>query len=135
MNALTRCSFLIGSWKMLEEPVKSILSYLDGKAREGFTGGIKMGFEDGRPASFAESTNPDFKVPEVQREFSLEDRVKKACSRKFYGTLFLVYREGNITNFYDNRTWQGQVLEDMLNSFGLPVEVKPKTRFTVRVRK
>jgi hypothetical protein len=120
---------------MLEEPVKSILSYLDGKAREGFTGGIKMGFENGRPVSFAESTNPDFKVPEVQREFSMEDSVKRACSGKFYGTLFLVYREGNITHFYYNRTWQGQVLEDMLKFSGLAGKAKPKTRFTVAVRK
>jgi hypothetical protein len=121
---------------MLEEPVKSILSYLDGKAREGFTGGIKMGFENGRPASFAESTNPDFKVPEVQREFSLEDNIRKACGGKFYGTLFFVFREGCITHFYYNRTWQGQVLEDMLRIIsGLPGKAKPKTRFTVVVRK
>jgi hypothetical protein len=121
---------------MLEEPVKSILLYLDGKAREGFTGGIKMGFEKGRPASFAESTNPDFKVSEVQREFSLEDNIKEACGRSFYGTLFFVYREGSITHFYKNRTWQGQVLEDMLCSIsGLLEKAKPKTRFAVAVRK
>jgi hypothetical protein len=120
---------------MPEEPVKSILSYLDGKAREGFTGGIKMGFENGKPASFAESTNPDFKMPEVQKEFSIEDSVKKACGGRFYGTLFLVYSKGCITHFYYNRTWQGQILEDMLNVSGLPGKARLKTRFTVAVRK
>jgi hypothetical protein len=135
MNVLTRCSFLIGNWKMPVEYVKSILSYLDVKAREWFTGGIKMGFENGMPVSFAESTNPNFNVPEVQNEFSLEDSIKKVCSKKFYGTLFLVYREGCITNFYENRTWQGQVLEDMLHVFSSPGKAKPKTHFTVVVRK
>ncbi|GHU09559.1 hypothetical protein FACS1894151_07560 [Spirochaetia bacterium] len=119
---------------MLEEPVKNIMLYLDSKARERFSGGVKMGFEDGRPASFAESTHPDLDIPEVQYDFNLAETLEKACRGKFYGTLFFVYREGEITHFYYNRTWQGRVLEGMLVDLDSP-KPKPKTRLTVVVNR
>jgi hypothetical protein len=122
---------------MLEEPVKSIIKYLDGKAKEGFSGGVKMGFEDGRPASFVESTHPDLEVPKIPFDFNLVENIQKACKGKFYGTLFLVYDEGKITHFYYNRTWQGRVLEGMLLdiSGNTPPKVKPKPRLSVVVHR
>jgi hypothetical protein len=133
MNALTRLFFSRRKLKMLDELVKNILFYLDGKTREGYSGGIKMGFEDGRPASLAESTNPDRVVPEVEYDFNLPETIRKYCAGKFYGTLFFIYNKGKITHFYRNRTWQGRVLEELLGKAPLKTEQKP--RFTVVVRK
>jgi hypothetical protein len=95
---------------------ESILSYLDGKARDGFTGGIRMGFEDGRPHSFAETDNPDTTIAETKAEFDIGDKLKTACTPKYYGTLFLVYDHGRITHFCSNKTMNGKVLEEMLQS-------------------
>ncbi|GHU75316.1 hypothetical protein FACS189461_1340 [Spirochaetia bacterium] len=118
---------------MLEEPANSILLYLDSKAKDGFSGGIKMGFEDGRPASFVESMHPDMDVPEVKKDFDLAGNIRQACTGKFYGTLFLVYQAGKITHFYRNRTWQGRVLEGMLE--GLAGNPKGKQRVTIVVKR
>ena len=99
-----------------EEFVKNILSYLDGKEKACFSGGIRMGFEDGRPHSFAETKNPDREIPEAGPNFNIAEEIKTACSAQFYGTLFLVYENGRITRFNPVRTFQGKALEEMLQT-------------------
>jgi hypothetical protein len=124
---------------MLEDRIKSILIYLHNKEREYYTGGIRMGFEDGRPVSFVETTCPDKKIIQVDPLFNIDGKIRMACTGKFYGTLFVIYANGKITHFYYNQTWQGRLLEEMLERDrfcpGAQQEVRPKTRFTVAVRK
>jgi hypothetical protein len=118
---------------MLEARIKNILSYLHNKERELYTGGIRMGFEDGRPISFAETTHPDKEIPEVDPSFNIEGKIRMACTGKFYGTLFMVYTKGYISHFYSNRTWQGRVLEEMLQ--GNPILLNPPKRVAIAVRR
>jgi len=115
---------------MREGRIRGILSYLDGKAREGFTGGVRMGFEDGRPQSFAETKNPDKEIPETIPGFNIKKELETACTDKYYGTLFLVYESGQIIRFSTMRTYQGKVLDEMLGSM-----MQPKQRLAVTVRR
>jgi hypothetical protein len=118
---------------MQEERIESILSYLNRKTAEHYTGGIRMGFEDGRPASFVESTNPDHSAPVVERDFDVKEIIKKACKGKYFGTLFFIYESGNITNFSYLQSWQGRVLEEMLQMVPPPRHER-SGRLTVRLR-
>jgi len=107
-----------------------ILFYFNNKAKEKFSGGIKMGFENGCPNSCAENTNSDFNAPEIEADFDLEEKIKTACGLGFYGTLFFVYESSNIISFYQTRTWQGKDLEAMLIR-----QVSPPKRFVVAVKR
>jgi hypothetical protein len=99
----------------MQDYIKSIKLYLDEKRYERFTGGIKMGFEDGTPQTFWISTNPEFKSPGIDDHFDLEAKLMMAVSGGFSGTLFFILREGKITDFYCNQTIQGRRLIEFLN--------------------
>ncbi|MDR0474541.1 MAG: hypothetical protein LBH43_12815 [Treponema sp.] len=119
----------------MQESVKGVLSYLDDKATAGYTGGIKMGFEDGRPTGFAETDNPDTTIKKVKADFDIEERVKKACNPKYYGTIFLVYENGLITHCCSNKTMNGKVLDEMLQGYSQYTAAPPKKRVAVVVKR
>jgi hypothetical protein len=136
MIILTRWSFLKGKReKMQEERIESILSYLNRKADEHYTGGVRMGFEDGRPASFVESTNPDHTAPKVPGNFNERDVIKKACRNKYFGTLFFIYEAGKITHFSYIQSWQGRVLEEMLYGAPSSLPARPPKRLAVTIKR
>jgi hypothetical protein len=114
---------------MQDRRVKQIMAYLEGKAAGKFTGGVKMGFENGHAVSFSESSNADFRTtPELAEDFILEDQLWKALARGYYGTLYFVFRKGEVTNFYYNRTWQGRALEEFLSPAPLPCGAGARTK-------
>ncbi|GHV91197.1 hypothetical protein AGMMS50268_17000 [Spirochaetia bacterium] len=119
---------------MLETPVQNIMLFLEDKAKKNFSGGVKMTFEDGRPVAFVETTHPDTEGLELTIDFDIAEKVKIACRRRFYGTLFLIYDNGKITHYYYNQVWQRHGLEEMLEGFDGP-KSKPKTRLTVVVNR
>jgi len=100
---------------MQEETIRKVMSYLHDKTREGFSGGVKMGFEYGSPKSIAETLNPDATLP-LPDGFNIEEEIKTAFNGDFFGTLFFVYENGKITHFNRIKTMQGKVLEKMFES-------------------
>ena len=118
------------------DQLKNILLYIAYKERENFTGGIKMGFEEGRPHGFVETLNPDYTIPTIEQNFKLEDKIKKACSIDFYGTLLFILKSGKITHFTENRTYQGRILENMLNSIPINnhLNIKKKVILATNIR-
>ena len=108
----------------MQETIMKILTYLFSKESERFTGGIKMGFENGKPSSFSETFCPDKEIIAVNNEFDLETFIKKACEPGFYGTLFVVYENGILTHYNRVRTIQGSVLERVLGSRDIPMRPK-----------
>jgi len=117
---------------MPDERIKSILSYLAGKTREGFTGGIKMGFEDGKPKGFAETDNPDTTIARIKPDFKINERISMACTPGFFGTLFLVYENGEITHSCYNKTFNGQVLDKMLSPNSAPAPGKKRIGVVIK---
>jgi hypothetical protein len=99
----------------MQNYVRSIKAYFDEKRQARFTGGIKMGFEDGVPQTFWISTRPEFFNSGLEDKFDLEAKLTTAVSNGFSGTLFFVLKEGIITDFYCNETLQGRRLMDFLN--------------------
>ena len=111
---------------------KNILSYLFSKESERFTGGIKMGFENGKLSSISETFCPDKEIIAVNNEFDLETFIKNACEPRFYGTLFVVYEKGILTHYNRVRTIQGQVLEQVLIKFDIPRPKQSVVKMGVR---
>lgn len=99
----------------MQDYVKSIKLYFEEKRRMRFTGGIKMGFEDGTPQTFWTSTSPEFKAPGLEANFNLDAKLIMASSKGFSGALFFILKEGEITDFYCNETLQGHKLMEFLN--------------------
>jgi hypothetical protein len=109
---------------MQDETIRNILSYLSSKELEGFTGGVKMGFENGKPQSFSETFCPDKEIIAVDALFDLESFIRDACKPGFHGTLYIVYKSGILTHYNRVRTMQGQVLERVLGSRDIPMRPK-----------
>lgn len=118
---------------MREEQYRDIVSYLDGKRKTGFNGGVRIGFEKGKPGSIAETDNPDTSIPCIGSGFSIGDKIRMACGEGFHGTLFFVFREGEPTHFSYNRTVSGYEL-DMLLKYknGCPAAVKRRISVTAK---
>lgn len=117
-----------------EMVIQRILSYLFGKQLEEFSGGIKMGFENGKPVSFSETFCPDKGVLEAKDNtgFDLETFIDEACKDKFFGTLYLVYSMGKLTHYNRVRTIQGQVLQSILGCH--EESPKPFEKRVIKVR-
>jgi hypothetical protein len=99
----------------MRKSAESILDLYDGKRREGFTGGIKIGFEQGRPVNCSEYSNPEQDPPPVPKGFNPEDRIKKACTDGYYGSLLFIFKDGEITHFSYVRTWAGKGIEELFS--------------------
>ena len=108
----------------MQETINNILAYLFSKESERFTGGIKMGFENGKPSSFSETFCPDKEIITVNNEFNLEAFIKKACEPGFHGTLFVVFENGILTQYNRVRTIQGPVLDRVLGGRDIPIQPK-----------
>ena len=119
---------------MQDETIRNILSYLSSKELEGFTGGVKMGFENGNPQSFSETFCPDKEIIAADALFNLESFIGDACKHGFFGTLYIVYKNGILTHYNRVRTMQGQVLERVLSSRDIPMRHK-KSVVKMGVRK
>ena len=107
---------------------KRIIAYLLNKQMAEFTGGVKMGFEAGRPNGFTENLAPDESIPQVETYFNTDEKIKLACNPEFYGTLFFIFKNGLITHFNLIRTYQGRLLEKMLQIPSNPIMQHPKKR-------
>jgi hypothetical protein len=120
---------------MQEEYREKILTYLDNKKRECFTGGVKIGFEHGRPSGISENLKPD---PEtnllIKNDFNIVEQINLACTGDFFGTLIFVYDCGEVTHFNRIKTIQGTVLSKMLDE-RTAIQPRQKSRVVVGVRK
>ena len=98
----------------MQKSADSILCLFDKKQREKFTGGIKLGFEQGRPVNCSEYSDPKETPPAVTGDFSLSDRLKKACSSGYYGSHLYIFKDGIITHASSVQTWMGQGIQSLL---------------------
>jgi hypothetical protein len=99
----------------MQKSAESILGLFNQKHQEGFSGGIKIGFEQGRPVNCSEYSNPEQDPPPIPADFNLSDRIDKACATDYYGSLLFVFNKGEITHFSYVRTWGGRGIDDLLS--------------------
>jgi hypothetical protein len=92
---------------------EAIMNYLNDKMLEGFNGGVKIGFEYGRPSGIGETLKPDESVM-LPNGFNLEKEISEAFHGDFFGTLFFAYKNGEVTHFNRIKTIQGKVLDKIL---------------------
>lgn len=100
----------------MQESADSILDLFEKKRQENFTGGIKLGFEQGRPVSCSEYSNPEQEPPPVPEGFNLETSISKACKNSYYGSLLFILKEGAITHYSYVQTWAGRGIEGLLGA-------------------
>jgi len=110
---------------------EAIISYLNDKTQEGFTGGVKIGFEYGRPSSVAENFHVEVLIP-LPDGFDIKKQVTEALNGDFFGTLFFVFKDGQITHFNRIRTFQGKVLDKVILGYA---DAAPPVRKAVGIRR
>ena len=96
--------------------------------QEGFTGGIKLGFEYGRPVNCSEYSSPEFSPPPVPSDFNPQEVLKKAFLSDYYGSLYFVFEAGAITHFSYIQTWAGQSIKTLLEKSSTPMKGKVSAR-------
>ena len=106
----------------MQEHIGKIKAFLDDKKAEMFTGGIKMNFEEGKPATLWISDVPNFEEKPVKESFDLDKELRRATSSAFSGNLFFLFVDGRIEHFYTIETKQGRKLLEWLDTYA------PRTR-------
>jgi hypothetical protein len=104
----------------MQEHVGKIKAFLEDYQLKSFTGGIKMGFEEGKPMTFWISSVPDFKNKPVEEGFDLDKTLSMATVGTFTGSLFFLLEGGEIKHYYFNETLQGRKLLDKLDGYRGP---------------
>jgi hypothetical protein len=118
----------------MQEHVRKIKGFLEEYQNKAFTGGIKMGFEEGKPMTFWISSVPDFKNKPIEEGFDLEKMLKMAANGSFTGSLFFLLEGGEIKHFYYNETIQGRKLLEKLDGYRAMVSRTPEKRVVVALR-
>jgi hypothetical protein len=118
----------------MQEHVGKIKNFLEEYRHKAFTGGIKMGFEEGKPMTFWISSVPDFKNKPIEEGFDLEKMIKMAADGSFTGSLFFLLEDGEIKHFYYNETIQGRKLLEKLNGYRAGASPAPGKRVVVALR-
>jgi hypothetical protein len=100
----------------MQESADFILGLFEKKRRENFTGGVKLGFEQGRLVNCSEYSNPEQSPPPVPEGYNLKEKIVKACNTSYYGSLLFILQEGKITHFSYVQTWAGRGVEGLLGA-------------------
>jgi hypothetical protein len=98
----------------MQKSADSLICLFNKKQREKFTGGIKLGFEQGRLVNCTEYSDPERTPPPLPDGFSLHERLKMACTNGFYGSLLFIFKDGIITNTSTVQTWASQGIQSLL---------------------
>jgi hypothetical protein len=98
----------------MHKSADSLICLFDKKRREKFTGGIKLGFEQGRLVNCVEYSDPERMPPLLPDDFSLRECFRMACSSGFYGSLLFFFKNGTIRNASSVRTWTGPGIQSLL---------------------
>ncbi|WP_461246349.1 hypothetical protein [Treponema sp. R6D11] len=99
----------------MQKSADSLLCLFDKKRNEKFTGGIKIGFDSGRPVNCSEYSDPKDLPPPVPKGFSVREQIKKACASDYYGSHTYILSDGEITHASTVRTWSGQGIHTLLD--------------------
>ena len=110
----------------MQKSADSLAALFNRKQQEKFTGGIKLGFNQGRLVNCSEYSDPKDLPPRIPADFSLHERLKKACANGFYGTLLFIFKDGIITNHSSVQTWESKGIENLLeeSSAGMTTSAK-----------
>jgi len=98
----------------MQKSADSLLCLFDKKKQEKFTGGIKLGFDSGRPVNCSEYSDPKDLPPPVPEGFSIREQIKNACASDYYGSHTYIFNDGEITHASTVRTWAGQGIQSLL---------------------
>jgi hypothetical protein len=98
----------------MQKSADSIIRLFDKKRHDHFTGGIKLGFEQGRPVNCSEYSNPEQSPPPVPEGFNIQEHITRACANGYYGSLLFILDDGKVTHFSYVRTWAGKGIDDLL---------------------
>jgi hypothetical protein len=117
----------------MQEYIGRIRAFIDVQMRKKFTGGIKLGFGGGNLNYLSFSDTPDFDIPSVNLDFSLDEKLSMATNTLFSGSLFLVLDRGNITKCGYHQALQGRQLSEFLG--GYKSAASTGRRVAVRVKR
>jgi hypothetical protein len=98
----------------MQKSADSLICLLDRKRREKFTGGIKLGFDQGRPVNCSEYSDPKDLPPPISQGFSVREQIKKACASDYYGSHTYIFNNGEITHVSTVQTWAGRSIQVLL---------------------
>jgi hypothetical protein len=139
------CPGVFFSWDtdMIDDYTEYVISFLEVKKKEMFTGNIKISIEKGNLTYISESSIPEFSAMEVDGSFDLALNIKKACQKGYYGSLHIRFDNGKLTNYSYIQSWQGPVMDKMLtdlhtnhkiHNMTRVVKIKGKTRFVMATK-
>jgi len=98
----------------MQKSADSVARLMDGYRQRKFTGGIKLGFEQGRLVNCSEYSDPKESPPPIPADFSLRERLKKACASDYYGSHLFILKEGEITHTSFIQTWASRGIQILL---------------------
>ena len=92
-----------------------ITDCLDKKRRQGFSGCVKMAFEDGKLSLVSEANHLDFPMSKVFSRETVLELAGMASEKGFCGTLVFFFNRGEIEFYSYLRNYKGDSLEAFLN--------------------
>lgn len=93
-----------------------IIDFLEKKKAQGFTGCVKMVFEDGRLSLVMEANRLDFPMSKVFSQKAILGLVDIAEKRNFCGTLVFSFNHGEIDFYSYVRNYRGEELNALMGS-------------------
>ena len=93
------------------------IDFLNKKRRQGFSGCVKMAFEDGKLSHIMEANHLDLPMTKIFSQKEVFDLVAVTAERGFCGQLVFFFNHGKIDFYSFVRNYRGEALEAIL-SFG-----------------
>ena len=93
-----------------------IIEFLERKKAQGFTGCVKMVFENGRLSLMQEANRLDFPMSKVFSQKMIPDLVAITAERNFCGTLVFSFNHGETDFFSYVRSYRGEELNALMGN-------------------
>ena len=94
---------------------EKIIDFLDKKRQQGFTGCVKMAFEDGKLSHIIEANHLDLPMTKIFSQKEVSELVAITAESGFCGQLVFFFNHGKIDFYSFVRNYRGEALEAILS--------------------
>ena len=94
---------------------EKIIDFLRQKRRQGFTGCVKMAFEDGKLSFILEANHLDLPMTKIFSQKEVSELVAITAESGFCGQLVFFFNHGKIDFYSFVRNYRGEALEAILS--------------------
>lgn len=95
---------------------ESIIEFLLKKQKTGFTGCVKLSFEDGGVVSINEANHLDIPMTKNFSQNAIVENIGMATQKTFNGSIVFLFKKGVVDSYSYTRTYKGKLLECVLNT-------------------